>query len=63
MNASRDLLLAYWRMNEAMAGSDATKIEDVSGNGNDITVARQGASDGSIVPKVIINTDIDINLR
>ena len=63
LNSSRDLLLAYWRMNEAMAGSDGTKIEDVSGNGNDITVARQGASDGSIVPKVIINTDIDINLR
>ena len=37
-------------------------IEDMSGNGYDITVARQGAS-STVTPKVVINNDIDINIR
>ena len=32
-------------------------------NGNDLTVARQGASGGTVTPVVVINNDIDINIR
>lgn len=63
MNAVRNQLVAYWKMNEAMAGSGNKMIEDVSGHGNDITVARQGAANADAVPTVVINNDIDINLR
>ena len=55
-------LVAYWKMNAAMVGSGDTMIEDMSGNGYDITVSRQGAS-GTVTPKVVINNDIDINIR
>ena len=54
-------LLAYWKMNSSKPGSDNTQIADFTGNGNDLTVQVQGAS--SAQPKVIINQDIDINLR
>ena len=55
-------LVAYWKMNAAKTGSGDTMIEDMSGNGYDITVARQGAS-STVTPKVVINNDIDINIR
>lgn len=62
-DAASDGLLAYWKMNEAMTGSGNTRIADETGNGNDLTVARQGASCGTVTPVVVINNDIDINIR
>ncbi len=54
-------LIAYWKMNSAKPGSDNSQIADFTGNGHDLTVKSQGAS--ALPPKVVINQDIDINLR
>lgn len=55
-------LLAYWKMNKVMAASGNKMISDISGNEHHITVKRQGAADDSVVPVVIIDNDIDINI-
>lgn len=62
LDAERNKLLAYWKMNKVMAGSGNKMISDVSGNEHHITVKRQGASDDSVVPVVVIDNDIDINI-
>ena len=58
----KDKLLAYWKMNKVMAASGNKMISDISGNEHHITVKRQGAADDSVVPVVIIDNDIDINI-
>lgn len=55
-------LLAYWKLNGAKPGSDNKQIADFTGNGHDLTVKRQGAA-SAVQPKVVINQDIDINLK
>lgn len=55
-------MLAYWKMNKVMLGSGNQKISDVSGNGCHLTVKRQGATDESVTPVVVIDNDIDINV-
>lgn len=55
-------MLAYWKMNKVMLGSGNQKISDVSGNGCHLTVKRQGATDESVTPVVVIDNDIDINI-
>lgn len=62
LDAEKNNLLAYWKMNKVMAGSNNKMISDISGNEHHITVKRQGASDDSVVPVVIIDNDIDINI-
>ena len=62
LDEEKSKLLAYWKMNKAMVGSDNKMIEDISGNNCHITVKRQGASDSSVEPVVVIDNDIDINI-
>lgn len=62
LDDEKSKLLAYWKMNKVMAGSSNKMISDVSGNERHITVRRQGANDDSVVPVVVIDNDIDINI-
>lgn len=62
LDEEKSNLLAYWKMNKAMVGSDNKMIEDISGNDCHITVKRQGASGSSVEPVVVIDNDIDINI-
>ena len=62
LDEEKSKLLAYWKMNKAMVGSDNKMIEDISGNDCHITVKRQGASGSSVEPVVVIDNDIDINI-
>lgn len=61
LDGERANLIAYWKMNKAKEGSDNKLIGDVSGNGLDIVVKRQGAACPSCEPVVVIDNDIDIN--
>lgn len=63
LDLDRKNLLAYWKMNKVKEGSEHKQVADVSGNERDLTVKRQGASDASVVPIVIVDTNIDINLK
>lgn len=63
LEQAKSNLLAYWKMNKVMDDSNNRKIADISGKGRDLTVKRQGASNPSVTPKVVINNNIDINLK
>lgn len=60
---AKSSLLAYWKMNKVKEDSENQQIADISGKGHDLTVKRQGASNSSATPKVVINNNIDINLK
>lgn len=59
----RSSLLAYWKMNSVKPDTNGQQMSDASGRGNDLSVLRQGASGGSLTPRVVIDNEIDINLN
>lgn len=62
LDMERKNLLAYWKMNKVKEESNNKQIADVSGNGRDLAVERQGAA-ASVIPVVVIDNNIDINLK
>lgn len=63
LDQAKSNLLAYWKMNKVKDDSENQQIADISGKGHDLTVKRQGASNPSATPRVVINNNIDINLK
>lgn len=63
LDQAKSNLLAYWKMNKVKDDSENQQIADISGKGHDLTVKRQGASNSSATPRVVINNNIDINLK